>query len=163
MQTICPFIKATPHHTQTVSFATINLFLLFNTTATSNHIPYGYEFLRGLNFRGFRGSLNPRNTYFALTDTRILWLWIYTWLTRECEMSPLPVFLVHLALQQKATPRNQACYCHSLSMRFSTKLKGRKEGNTRTGTRSFLRKCDNHRQRTLTSYRITARITVECL
>ena len=33
-----PFIIATPHHTQTVNFATINLFSLFNTTAKTNHI-----------------------------------------------------------------------------------------------------------------------------
>ena len=35
---ICPFIIATPHLTQTVSFAIIKLFLLFNTMAKMNHI-----------------------------------------------------------------------------------------------------------------------------
>ena len=37
-----------------------------------SEVPYGYEFSRGLNFRGFRESLNPRKTYFALTDICIL-------------------------------------------------------------------------------------------
>ena len=35
---ICLFIIAIPDHTQTVSFTTINLFSLFNTTAKTNHI-----------------------------------------------------------------------------------------------------------------------------
>ena len=35
---ICPFIIATPHHTQTVTFAIIKLFSLFSTTAKANHI-----------------------------------------------------------------------------------------------------------------------------
>ena len=34
---ISPLITPTPHHTQTVSFAIIKLFLLFNTTAKTNH------------------------------------------------------------------------------------------------------------------------------
>ena len=35
---ICPFIIATQHHTQIVSFTIIKLFLLLNTRAKMNHI-----------------------------------------------------------------------------------------------------------------------------
>ena len=43
----CLFIIATPHYTQTVSFATINLFSLFNTTAKTNHIDHQNIYLKG--------------------------------------------------------------------------------------------------------------------
>ena len=54
---IRPFIRATPHHTQIVSFAIIKLFLLLNTRVKTNHIGDTVYALLSMN-----ESMNELNT-----------------------------------------------------------------------------------------------------